>query len=179
MICDFDDFYDGNTGLDYLFHLHAMRPDFRCTLFTVPNRITNATLESLPSWMEVAVHGFDHPTPRECEGWDRDAMDRLLDHVSTRPKFVRGFKAPGWQISNACYDVLLERGYWVADQDYNNGRRPPGLPCYLLGPESWHGHIQNVCGNGLQETFDELSRRVSEADRFQFVSEVITGAQTT
>jgi hypothetical protein len=47
---------------------------------------------------------------------------------------TKGFKAPGWQISDACYRVLLDEGYWVADQKYNDERRPKALPVYRLRP---------------------------------------------
>ena len=90
------------------------------------------------------------------------------------PQFVEGFKAPGWQISDGCYQACMEAGWWVADHYENDDRRPDGLRAHVLDTgDHWHGHIQNVCGNGLQERFPELLARVREAESFQLISEVV------
>ena len=101
-------------------------------------------------------------------------MEQLLDEPIVQKHFVQGFKAPGWQISDGCYEVLLDRGWWVADQPYNDHRRPEGLRVHRLGDgDHWHGHIQNVCGNGLEETFPTVLDLVKNADSFQFISEAV------
>jgi hypothetical protein len=99
-------------------------------------------------------------------------MRQLLDEPVVRKHFVNGFKAPGWQISDACYHVLKERGWWVADQHLEDQRRPAGLRTYFYEDgDRWHGHIQDVCGNGLQERWGELVDRVKCATEFRFASE--------
>lgn len=173
MIFDFDDFYDANQGMSHLEALRECNAGFKCTVFAVPAKCSAEMLVVLPPWIEVAVHGLHHNTARESEKWTREDMHRALDIAEQLPRFVKGFKAPGWQISDACYDVLNERGYWVADQPYNNDRRPGDLPSYVIGEGSWHGHIQNVCGNGLVETFPELHSAVCHCGTFQFVSEAV------
>lgn len=174
MIVDFDDFQDGNTRLDLLLDLHRANPAFKCTLFTVPGCCSPellAFMENL-SWCELAVHGWQHPSPRECEHWP---YARMQAAITAKPAtFVKGFKAPGWQISDGCYQALLDAGWWVADHPENNARRPKGLRTHVLGDgDHWHGHIQNVCGNGLEETFPVLLERVEAATEFQWVSEVV------
>jgi hypothetical protein len=99
-------------------------------------------------------------------------MRWVMEHKPER--FVCGFKAPGWQISDGCYHALLGADWWLADQPYNDHRRPPGLRVHRLGDgDHWHGHIQDVEGNGLAERFPELLERVRAAEGFQFVSEVV------
>ena len=61
----------------------------------------------------------------------------------------------------------------MADQAYNDERRPKNLPVYIVGNNSWHGHTQNVCGNGIEETFEQLKKLVSETHVFKFVSEEV------
>ena len=100
-------------------------------------------------------------------------MRRLLDEPVVRDCFTRGFKAPGWQISDACYDVLLERGWWVADQHLEDQRRPAGLRTYFYEDGNWHGHVQNVCGNGLEERWGEVVERVRATTCFRFASEAL------
>lgn len=174
VICDFDDFDETNHRLDLLHALHDVRVDFRCTLFAVPGRGSYDFWASVPDFCELAVHGWLHPSPHECEQWTADRMRQLLAEP-VLDWFVNGFKAPGWQISDGCYEALLEAGYWVADQHYNDHRRPPGLRVHCEGDgDHWHGHIQNVCGNGLEERWDELVARVVAADSFQWVSEAVS-----
>lgn len=171
LIVDFDDAYDENIRLDLLNKLHETNPKFKCTIFAIPARCTNEFLESLPEWIEIAVHGWSHPTPTECQNWTYERMNKLLDEPVLK-YFKKIFKAPGWQISDGCYQALLERDYIVADQQYNTDRRPEGLKVYELGENSWHGHIQNVCGNGIEETFNTLVERIKGETDFRFVSEL-------
>ena len=174
MIFDWDDFSETNHRLDLLHQLRELNPAFRCTVFAIPGCGSPAFWESVPDWIELAVHGWQHPDAYECAQWDRARMDQLLDEPILE-HFVRGFKAPGWQISDGCYEALLERGWWVADQPYNDSRRPKGLLTHLVGgPGHWHGHIQNDCGNGLQETWAQVTNLVRDADSFRLISEEAT-----
>lgn len=178
MIVDLDDFHDRNHRLDLLEQLRAANPLFRCTLFAVPALCTPAFVGQVPDWCELAVHGWQHGDPPrdggECRAWGYDRMSHLIVWVERHlRRFANGFKAPGWQISDGCYQALHDHGWWVADQHLEDGRRPKGLLTYLHedAPDRWHGHIQNVCGNGLEERFDELRGLVACAESFQFASE--------
>jgi hypothetical protein len=118
------------------------------------------------------VHGHLHPDPRECEHW---SYSRAVQALATAPvSFVNGWKSPGWQISDGTYRALNDHGWWCADHPENNDRRPDGLQVHVLGgPAHWHGHIQNVCGNGLGETFDEVCALVEAAPSFELISESV------
>jgi hypothetical protein len=170
VIVDFDDFHATNHRLDLLERLHDANPKFRCTLFAVPGLGTDDFWNTVPDWCELAVHGWLHPHPRECENW---SYDEALHHLVTRPaRFVAGWKSPGWQISDGTYRALVELGFWCADQPYNDARRPRGLRVHRLGDgDHWHGHIQNVCGNGLEEQWEPLLAAVTAAESFELVSE--------
>ncbi len=172
MTFDFDDFHETNHQLDRLEELKRLRPDFRCTVFAVPGLGSDDFWASVPRWIELAVHGWEHPDAYECVNWDRDRIGLLMDAAVVRRHFVNGFKAPGWQISNDIYQVLLERGWWVADQHLEDDRRPSRLRTYFYEDGGWHGHIQNVCGNGIEETWPQLKEAVMAADQFRFCSEV-------
>lgn len=171
MTFDFDDFHEYNNKLDRLNELKEINPDFRCTLFAVPGLGSPKFWESLPDWVELAVHGWVHPDPYECAQWSYGRMAELLDEPIVKEFFVRGFKAPGWQISDACYRVLFDRGWWVADQHLEDARRPLGLRAYFYEDGNWHGHIQDVCGNGIEETWSRLTKAVRDATVFEFASE--------
>lgn len=172
MTFDWDDAWDGHDALPRLHELRKIRPDFRCTLFAVPGRCTPAWCATLPDWIELAVHGWLHETNYECATWNQDDMAHVLDQPIVRNYFTEGFKAPGWQISDACYHVLEDWGWWVADQHLEDGRRPPGLRTYLYEDgDNWHGHIDNVCGNGIEETWETVVSRVQCAEEFRWASE--------
>lgn len=176
MIFDTDDLFDGNDRLDLLTQLKEANPRFRMTAFCVPALAADDYWDSLPDWIECAGHGWTHPHPREAEDWTYEqAMDVLL---SLPTRFVNGWKSPGWQISDGTYQACAELGYWVADQHYNDHRRPAGLRYHCEGDgEHVHTHVQNVCGNGLEETFPMLRRKVIDAREFHLVSEVAKAAK--
>lgn len=179
MIVDFDDFSEANHRLDLLHILHEANPRFRCTLFAIPALGTDKFWDSVPDWAELAAHGWLHPHPLEAKHWTyEEAFDTML---AVPERFSDGFKAPGWQVSNGTYKALRDLDWWIADHWENNDRRPAGIRAHVItpaagagtDPDHWHGHIPDVCGNGIEETFSELLRRVREATSFEWVSEKV------
>lgn len=164
--------------MSWMWRLKEINPAFKATLFAIPGRGDEDFWANHPDWIELAVHGWRHETVDECIEWD---YERTVKAIYARPQgFTYGFKAPGWQISDATYAALKDYGWWVADQHLEDGRRPPELPTYFYedSPDRLHLHVQNVCGNGLEESWDELSERVRNAEHFQFCSDVLTTTNT-
>jgi hypothetical protein len=172
VIFDVDDLHEDHDRMDLLLELKEANPAFKLTAFAIPGLGSDEYWNGLPDWIEVAMHGWTHPHPREAEDWSYDqAVDVLL---SAPARFVDGWKSPGWQISDGTYEACADLGWWIADQRYNDARRPAGIRFHCEGDgDHVHTHVQNVCGNGLQETFHQLRRRVSQATTFEFVSEVV------
>lgn len=176
MLVDFDDFCEHDNRLDLLQQLRDANSQFRCTLFAIPALGSEEFWDSVPEWCELAVHGWEHPHSREAEHW---TYDEALTVISRKPqRFVRGFKAPGWQVSDDTYEALRFVGWWIADHWENDSRRPRGILAHVIRPdylasEHWHGHIPNVCGNGIEETFPQLLSRVEAAESFDLISEVV------
>ena len=54
---------------------------------------------------------------------------------------------------------------------------PKGLLTHRIAPDygtngdHWHGHIPNVEGNGIAETWEGLSERVRQAESFETIGE--------
>lgn len=169
MTFDFDDHAPGNDAMPWLEKLREINPEFKATLFAIPGLGSDVFWDSHPDWVELAVHGWKHDSVFECASWSKE---RCLEAIDSKPDaFVEGFKAPGWQISDGCYEALQERDWWVADQHLEDNRRPQRLRTYFYEDGNWHGHVQNVCGNGIEETWDELVERVRETETFLFCSE--------
>jgi len=176
MIFDWDDQCDEWNALKYLDELKQINQKFKATLFVIPKKTSMGLWMKMAkrSWLELVPHGYDHHDNYECSEWSADKMNEYINGLANLNMYlVKGFKAPGWQISDGCYEALLKRGYWVADQPYNNDRRPKELPFYAVGGDSWHGHTWNCVGNGIEETFEQLKKLVEETHVFKFVSEEI------
>jgi len=204
-VFDLDDFYyiyDRNV-LSELFYLKTLYPLMKVTLFTVPNHPDSSyvtmhnflkLLEPLSDWIQLACHGWHHKTPTEAMAWTVEETKKCLDKwnvwVERYPKLcVKGFKAPGWQISRDAYQGLLEYGYWVADHTtsaytengvLNKDRRPPELKYFDVDhPWILHGHTWDVPNpdplyqNYVRKMFTMHTLPWNQETRFHFISEVI------
>lgn len=152
MIITIDDFCEPNNKLDLLISLHEKNPALKFNLFTIPGLCSEqfiAKVQILYSeFIDMIPHGFLHTTPRECENWSYE-MCELYIHYVENLDMTKGFKAPGWQISQPMYDILLKYGYWVADQHYNDNRRPKELKVHF--PTEYHYHIGHMGGHNPNE----------------------------
>lgn len=171
-VFDWDDHCPENDAMPWMLQLKEINLAFKATLFSIPGLGSEGFWRSHPDWIELVPHGWLHPTSRECEHWSRETMEAYVENPRVLAMGTPGFKAPGWQISNDIYEVLLERGWWVADQHLEDHRRPVDLPVYLYEDgDNHHGHVQNVCGNGLEETWDQVCEMVDRTTEFLFASE--------
>lgn len=168
---------------DMLYSFKAVNSLFKATLFAIPGEMTPELLDwaSGTSWVELAWHGFFHTSNYECEKMTysefENNMMRFMDPVghyrNDYTVLVKGFKAPGWQIGDDVYQWLLENGFWVADQHYNDERRPKDLPVYHVNENSIHTHTYNCVGNGVYELHDQIIERIKDETDFKFVSELV------
>lgn len=179
MILDVDDLFEGHDRMDLLLRLKEVNPGLKVSAFAIPRKCSWEYLDSLPDWVEVIPHGLDHGDPPvdggEWKDWPYDHMIQFIDMIEDdHPRWQHGAKAPGWQISTEAMRALADRSWFLADQPYNRDRRPDGLRVHLLGDgDHVHCHVQNVCGNGLEETFPYLLERVAAAESFEWVSEAV------
>jgi hypothetical protein len=177
-MCQSHDCRDALTGLK------AINPAFKATLFTIPGEMTQELLNwamDNSSWVELSVHGFFHTSNYECEKINYGQFDYLMCSFECMipDYFAKGFKAPGWQISDDVYTWLKDHGWWVADQAYNDNRRPEGLKRYIIGEDpsinAIHTHTWNCVGNGIYEMYDQIAEQIKDETEFKFVSEAIYG----
>ena len=188
-VFDLDDFLYEHTHLADLDRLHDLT-GCKVTLFTIlrpanPEHYPCSTYHGWPTleqtasylhylkqtrdWVEFAVHGYAH-TPLECRDWDKNIANMILDMADDMGCFVKGFKAPYWETSHGLYDALRERGWWIADHDRNDIWRPRDLRVYKVGPESVHGHVQDIGSNGLREAWNTYAAMNGP---FKFISEIM------
>lgn len=159
---DLDDFCDENSDWELICYLGAIIPNIKLNLFTIPGKCSITFLEEMRRYdfLNLIPHGHVHSTSRECENWSYSAAKFHLKSLE-KEGWIHGWKSPGWQISDGTYQALLEMGWWVADQEYNNDRRPEGLRVYLLdSPFKIHGHIGHWGAhntNSLEYIFDSIA----------------------
>ena len=178
---DLDDFYEGNERWELLTKLKQELPRFKVTLFTIVGRCNRGWLETIKQyypWIDLVPHGWLHATSRECQHWGRAQCEEYLDRIADL-NLTKGFKAPGWQISSPMYDALMDRGYWVADQSYNDDRRPKQLPVYIIQPNggspihSIHGHIGHLINHNSNELEYLMEHILAVRDDFGFVRDAV------
>ena len=207
ILCDLDDFCDDDRSMADLVRLEEIKrriPTFKATLFTIPGRCSPEFIANMQRdypWLDLVQHGWNHDSNYECLKWTVEDCREFLFCARLLGLKTRGFKAPGWQISYGCYEALLAEGYWVADQPYNDERRPKELRAYKLFPSGqfitaeaqsiegkWtnmrctgvnrqiHGHIGHLNGrnaNALEFLMDEIIEAGKRDPDFRFIDEVM------
>lgn len=182
VVFDLDDFHDTNHNLPLLLSLKQRFPKLKVTLFCIPSKCSIQFINNLKDrygeWMEFAVHGWFHDTERgvatESNHWTEDEARHYLSLAEDMGVFVRGFRAPGWNMNIETYKVLAERGYWIADhKDHDRWENEVKLPRYKTGHlAEVHGHVQLVNMNGLEELASNKCNFGPNTE-FRFVSEAL------
>ena len=183
-VADFDDFHENQHQLELLHGLHSKIPGYRVTLFVIPGMCSLKWLQTVKTdWMQFALHGEQHG--RECLDWTTEEVHKYLDKYEAWGIFEKVFRAPGWVLNQATFDVLAERKYILAAKQSDDDREViyPGK-LYIhrknrteIVPKSdgvqlriVHGHINNVCGNGLNKK--SLERYAKLQGEYRFISEL-------
>lgn len=165
---DLDDACDDARTREDLLRLEDLKadiPTLKVTLFTIPGRCSPKWLDEMMArydWIDWVQHGWLHRDCYECLSWSKKDCLAALRAARSMGFTTKGFKAPGWQISDGCYEALAEEGYWVADQEYNSKRWIPHL--YSLGTyvitADGDTHLRN--SPFIEKTYAEASRRVEK-----------------
>jgi len=101
-------------------NLKRKYPTFKITCFVIAKDLTLELIKWLEKdWIEVAVHGYDHDYPPECERNDKEERIQLALNI-LKPLLPEkfGFRAPGFQMTATTYPILRKLGFWyIAHQD--------------------------------------------------------------
>jgi peptidoglycan/xylan/chitin deacetylase (PgdA/CDA1 family) len=163
---DLDDFGETNNRLDWLWMLKKEFPNFKINLFTIPNDFHGFFLEYVKSldWIQLCVHGNNHVNNEEISEHTLQDLARCFTPI---------YRAPFWQLSDTMYKRLKKLGYKIMIHpddprqgikfNWNIKDSPPPLDI-IYG----HGHIQDVCENGLVESFDNIMKLPKDTE-FRFL----------
>jgi hypothetical protein len=203
LVLEFDDFHwlAPENCLAVIKRFTEAVPSIKLTMFTVPFLRGNALFAN-PEWcrevaelcgngnLEIARHGCSHaPLEYEHCNYDYAIKSLLLGNnilETSGIPYVRVFRGPYWGLNSDTVRALNELGYThlfnhrdhsavgkafngkVVFYNWNLGQPAPAFR-FLVG----HGHTHDVCGNGIEQTFDRIMNVISERNpTFLFSSEV-------
>lgn len=178
VVFDLDDFADAWNILPELDHLKDVYPDFRCTLFAIPEKCSPALLREAKSrdWIELGVHGITHTPNEELKAVDAATLGRALRGLDY-DTYARVFRPPGWYITSehvaACNAAGVAVALHVRDRKTLGSKCRHGYYCCDEARPYAHFHTHRTCGNGIQECLPELLTRWIPEQAFSFVSDAV------
>ena len=164
---DCDDFSEQNNCLDWLWMLKKQFPKFKVNLFAIPAQCSHKFLDYISSieWIQLCIHGWKHINNEEI------SEQVLIDLKNSC--YVTIYRAPYWQLSDMMYKKLTKLGYKIMlhpddlregiKYNWNIKDSPPNLP-FLYA----HGHIKNVCSNGIEEASSNIIKLPKDTE-FRFL----------
>lgn len=192
---EYDDFSGVNSNFGILENFKEHYPNFKVTMFTVPweirfgRNLQESSPITLPKfkpfvdaindcdWIEIALHGLTHAPLEFAELSYKAAMQRIVigmkmfENVGIK-NFAKIFKAPQWEISEEAEQAAKDMGFLVLHDQYYNWNLANDKP-NERAPEPFimHGHVQDVCDNGMAETMHRVLKLPVDTE-FKFLSEV-------
>lgn len=181
---DFDDLCDevAERSLAILLGLKAKYPEFKATLFVIPNRTSDSNIAEFRQheWIALAPHGWHH-TRGECLTWAYHEALAKLKLAYQKGIRAPAFRAPAWLINRATYEACRDMGLTICDHSENYLHVPHTQVYRYNDPafrapktEPIHGHLTNTTAvdNFIEDM--EADGRLSFADgsKFSFPWEV-------
>ena len=166
---DFDDMCDG--VVDMLPHLSTVKsryPLFNCTLFTIPLRTSQATIDIVSrlndehgdKWIALAPHGWRH-TRGECLAWTKNEAIDKIQRAAKMGIDEPVFKAPAWLCDGDIRDACTELGYGLYDHPLSKLR---GVV---------HGHLTPVSGNWIGDMIADGRLQFATSATFTWVRDFV------
>jgi len=143
--------------VDFLGEWKERVPPLKATLFTIPNRTSDATIKAmkdLGDWVALAPHGHEH-CRGECLSWtSEEAIDKI---TMARDRGIDApvFRAPAWLLDGEVYEACRQLDYVVASHQLyripSTGVREYVYNLHMgVDPprtKRVHGHLTPVCDN--------------------------------
>lgn len=177
---DFDDFCDVTVPeLDVLKAVKEKYEGFKVTLFTIPQRTSDASIKhakELGDWVQLAPHGWRH-TRGECLAWSTEEAVEKIREAANRGINAPVFRAPGWLLDGDVYEACQQLGYTVAAHEVY--RIPnSGVAEYIYNAKdgrknlvTTHGHMTD-CGHGYIKDLHAEGKLEFKPGIFKFPQEL-------
>jgi hypothetical protein len=179
IIVSMDDFWEGNDHWDTFVELKRKFPKFKATFFTNPGQCSDEFLKKAQvSWIDLAYHCQNHSGG--YKNWTKEEAKEYLQKYHDEYNFGKGFKAPGWKITNELIEACRELNFWIASINtirleydkmfYTHYKKREGLN-FLQDYTEYYGHFQSY---NFEENIKELDSFCSENDPdFLFINEYV------
>lgn len=164
-VVDFDDLCDNvaDNSYEQLTALKERVPTLKVTLFTIPKRVSIATIERFKQldWVALAPHGWRH-TRGECLAWN---VDEAVDKITMAAQMgidAPVFRAPAWLLDEDVYEACAQLGYVVAAHAQTHVPHDK-VRHYIYnsrtgkkaGVRACHGHLTPVSGNFINDMVED------------------------
>lgn len=175
-VVDCDDFVDPSQ-LALFDDIRAARPDFKVTLYAVPNRLGPVwDLAAANPWARFAIHGWEH-SQFECLPWTEEVAEERLQ-AALDMGYAPLFKAPNWLATLEVQVVCARLGIALHVHNTHRGPWPEGLRIFPSPKANGrlfnlHTHlIPNPATEWIREHPGFLPEAFSAARDFFFIDEV-------
>lgn len=176
VVFDVDDFCDKWNCMPSLFRLKQQYPNFKCSLFTIVDRIDKTLLADLAksygNWLEFCVHGFIHEPNDELLYYSYEDLVSKLSAIDYGI-YKKVLRPPGWHINETVVQTCNQVGLGVAihKKDIALMNLIKHGSYIVESYNNWHGHTHDVCGNWIDQKLPELLTKWPTDQEFQFVSD--------
>lgn len=179
VVFDVDDFSDKWPCLHSLFRLKDRYSNFKATVFTIADRVSDKLLLPMlqnSDWIQLGIHGFTHEPNDELIHY---SADDLIDLLSQIPKAIYApiVRPPGWHVNADLIEACNILGLSVALHATNEAlAKTARWGHYLCPPKDrpyWHGHTHDVCDNWIDQKLPALLERWPLDEKFCFVTEAL------
>lgn len=143
--------------------------------------------------VRLAVHGLYHTVEEFKNKSKNDALLSIVIAESvfkvSKLPFVKLFRGPHWGINENTYEALIELEYNAVFTHSDYSHLIQKFPCIKSVIYNWnlkdvdctardsiigHGHTQNVCGNGIDESYERICNFIdTNKPQFAFANEII------
>lgn len=111
LIVSYDDIYEGNDNWEEFEKLHQEFPELKITFFVITGGCSEEFLKKIKqSWSQLVFHSWEHSG--HWQKWSvEETKEWLLKYQSLG--FEKGFKAPGWKITENIIKACQELDFWI------------------------------------------------------------------
>ena len=191
---DVDDLSPYCHRFDLIENLRERYLDFKMTAFFIPWDIRyNAQEKGTPitdkrykdfadyvvdgqldGWLDISIHGLTHAPEEFLNLTYTEAQNRLLVAqkmlTNVGIKYNDMFKAPQWLINKDAKKAVEDMGMKVMEDGYYNWNTKDEMPKKKRKIIA-HGHVQDVMGNGIEESFTRLMK-IPDTAKWVFLRDI-------
>lgn len=111
IVISYDDLYEGNDRWEEFEKLHDEFPDIKITFFVITGHCSDEFLRKIKQpWTQLVFHSWEH-----SGHWLKWSVEETKEWLLKFQAygFEKGFKAPGWRLTDNIRQACKELGFWI------------------------------------------------------------------